>query len=331
MSSDEAADGVDVATLINRLARPFLLPGSQSLGWDDVARRGGVEPEFVQRLWRAMGFADPEDTFPFNESDLEALAAATGLLERGLSRELLLRQARVVGPSIGRIAELFVDELSAWRAEGVADGEILSRLATQFDTTGLERLFGYILRRQLYGALLRRFADADGAEGGARPLAVGFVDLVGFTSMSQQFNEKQIADLAGRFEAVVFDTVVAGGGRFVKGAGDGAMFVADAAAVAATLALAVLRNLEGAGLPEARVGLSWGPAVSREGDYFGSVVNMASRIVSAAPARVVLVSPSLRDAAGAAATGWPAVGVHELKGIGPIELFRADDRATATP
>ena len=330
MSSDEAAGGVDVATLVIRLARPFLLPGSQSLGWDDVAVRGGVEPDFVQRLWRAMGFADPEDALPFNESDVEALAAATGLLERGLSRHLLLRQARVVGPSIGRIAELFVDELASWRAEGIPDGEILARLATQFDTSGLERLFGYILRRQLYGALLRRFADAEGSEGGARLVAVGFVDLVGFTSLSQQFDEKQVADLAGRFEAVVFDTVVAGGGRFVKAAGDGAMFVADDAGGAAAIAAAVLHHLEEAGLPRARVGLSWGPAVSREGDYFGSVVNMASRIVSAAPAGVVLVSPSFRDAAGALAAGWPAVGVHELKGIGDVELFRTDGRVTAT-
>jgi len=323
ISDDDLAEGIDAPKLIARVARPFLLPGTQLLGWNDIAERGGVSPEFVRRLWRAMGFPDPIDERPFNEADLEALGTAVHLVEEGLPPDVVLRQARVVGPSIGRIAELFVDELWHWRDEGMSDGEILSRLQAHFDVSRLERLFGYVLRRQLYSALLRRFGAPDAGDGGARSLAVGFVDLVGFTSLSQQFDEKQVADLAGQFEAVVFDAVVAGGGRFVKAAGDGAMFVADDPEVAVSVATDVLRCLRADDLPPARAGMSWGPVVSREGDYFGAVVNMASRIVAVAAPGTVVVSPALREAMGDAARAWPKAGVHELKGIGEVELYEA--------
>src|SRR5205085_11753473 len=104
------------------------------------------------------------------------------------------------------------------------------------------------------------------------PVAVGFVDLVGFTAISRRLNDDDLSALLSRFEAVTHDMVTDHGGRVVKTIGDEAMFVTDdpAPAVAAGLELATA-HADDANLPDVHGGVAYGPALARDGDYFGAV------------------------------------------------------------
>ena len=114
-------------------------------------------------------------------------------------------------------------------------------------------------------------------------LVVGFLDLVGYTALSQELDADELAELVDRFEALTHDTVAELGGRVVKTIGDEVMFVAEDTAQAATIAL---RLTERTGtdevLPLARAGLACGTVLARDGDYYGPVVNLAHRLVELA-------------------------------------------------
>jgi adenylate cyclase len=121
-------------------------------------------------------------------------------------------------------------------------------------------------------------------------LAVGFADMVGFTTLSQQLSEEELAAVVARFEEVAHDTVTGGGGRVVKMIGDEAMFVADSALDAARIGLALAEAYaDDELLSDVRVALAVGPVLVQDGDFYGPVVNLASRVVNmAAPGAVVV-------------------------------------------
>lgn len=127
-----------------------------------------------------------------------------------------------------------------------------------------------------------------------RTLAVGFADLVGFTSLSQAIEPRELARIVDRFEAVAYEHIPERGGRVVKTIGDEVMFAADDGAVSADIALALAEAYaREADLPGVRVGLASGPTLSWEGDLYGPTVNRASRLVNLARPNTVLVADEL--------------------------------------
>ncbi len=126
---------------------------------------------------------------------------------------------------------------------------------------------------------------------------VGFVDLVGYTALAEGLDDDELAALIERFSALAHDTVVTAGGRIVKTIGDEVMFIADQPAAGASIALELsAASTHDPVLPEARAGLAFGPVLSREGDYFGVVVNLASRLTRLAFPGTVLVSSDVAAA-----------------------------------
>lgn len=83
------------------------------------------------------------------------------------------------------------------------------------------------------------------------------------------------------------------------------------------------------GLPQLRAGVATGLAVSHGGDWYGSPVNMASRVTGVARHGTVLVTESARESVGGAeGFEWSSAGTHHLKGIpGQVELFRVSRAA----
>jgi adenylate cyclase len=159
----------------------------------------------------------------------------------------------------------------------------------------LEGLIGYVWRRHLAAAAARALANPD--EVVARTMAVGFADLVGYTSLTRQVDEDVLVKVISNFESVAFDVIAEHGGRVVKTVGDEVMFVADNAAVGAEIALGLLEAIEAVEeLPGLRVGVACGTVLARLGDLYGEPVNIASRLTSIARANSVLVD---RDMAGA--------------------------------
>jgi len=156
------------------------------------------------------------------------------------------------------------------------------------------------------------------------PPAIAFLDLSGFTRLAGAKGDEEAAKLAVRLSDLVQASSVSRHGRVVKSLGDGVMLHFRDPGGAVTAALDLVDAAPMAGLPPARVGITSGPVVFRDGDYFGRAVNMASRITDYARPSEVLLSEAVAELDTPAGTAFEELGVVELKGIpDPVRLFRA--------
>jgi adenylate cyclase len=154
-----------------------------------------------------------------------------------------------------------------------------------------------------------------------------FADLVGFTRFTTRHGDERAAELAVSFHERVCDLAEELGCYVVKALGDAVMVRSEDGAVAVTLARRILALPEQEGFPLLRVGLDTGPAVERNGDWFGSTVNTASRVVSLASAGELLMTERTRDASTEASDVYLAErGRHHLEGL-PEHVLFGDTRA----
>ena len=310
-----------------------------SLDLDEVAARSGVEAAQIRAFWRALGFPDPRSgERVFTEPDVEMLSNVLEFIEEGaLESGLALQMARVIGSSMARIATAEVDaiesQISVRRRPGAetapdtASADLALLGAAQVLPL-MPKIMDMVWRRHLGVAARRRIVRATAEEG--ESVCVGFADLVGFTAQTQELPEQQLAEVVGRFETIAYDLTGARDGRVVKMIGDEVMFMTDDMASGALLAveMAATYNRE-PGLSDVRVGLASGRVLERDGDVYGSVVNLASRIVNVAYPGAVVVSQDIRD--GLAADDrfvFRSLRSHYLKDIGRVPLWSlraADD------
>lgn len=285
-------------SLWRSLARSLI--GDPELTGAEVAHQAGVDIEQARRLWRALGFAPVrDDERVFARTDVAVLRAIRALLDQQSAEpDVLLQLTRVTGQSLARVAEAQVassaDRVTV-RSGGASDEAAFAAFADSITALvpQLEPLLGYVWRRHLLAALFR-LAASRGNEPAAGSATVGFADLVGFTAISQQLTERELAAMVDRFEALAYEHILERGGRVVKMIGDEVMFTVDDASAAAELALALAAAYAGDdALPDVRVGLAVGPTLSWEGDLFGPTVNLASRLVNLARPGTVLVSDEL--------------------------------------
>ena len=185
-----------------------------------------------------------------------------------------------------------------------------------------------VLRLQLrHGLETEAVSVAERAAGklpGAREVTVCFADLVGFTRLGEAVPPEELESLANRLSAIARD-VAAPPVHFIKTIGDAVMFVSTEPAALLRAALELPGAAEKNDLPQLRVGLAAGNAVRRAGDWFGSPVNLASRVTAVARPGAVLVAESVQGAIGADDDfTWSFAGARHLKGIsGEVKLFRA--------
>jgi adenylate cyclase len=162
----------------------------------------------------------------------------------------------------------------------------------------------------------------------AHPPAILFVDLTGYTRLTEATGDELAARLATRLATVAGDVARERGGEVVKLLGDGAMLCFDAAGPAVAAGISLIRVVPAAGLPEAHVGISAGRVISRDGDYFGHTVNVAARVAGHAGPGEVLVTGEVVTSAGVDATSgavtFQPIGPVPLRNITePVPLFRA--------
>jgi adenylate cyclase len=151
-----------------------------------------------------------------------------------------------------------------------------------------------------------------------------FLDLVGYTHLTEERGDEVAAELAGTLSELVERSSRAHDGAPVKWLGDGVMFHFRDPADAVTFSLEMVQQVPNAGLPPAHIGVAAGPVVAQGGDYFGRTVNLASRIAGRARGGQVLVSKSVADAAAREQVGFIEVGEVNLKGFAkPVEVFEA--------
>jgi len=332
------ADGVIDLLVVDRM----LMPADRSLTGDDVAARAGVPIELVRRLWRALGFPD---TAPgeraFTEMDVGAVRLFSTLVALGaVDEEVGIQMARVIGSSMARIADAEVapgtTPVTISTGDPVADADAFARMAGS-TLPAMARLLEFVWRRHVQAATRRAMLlrARTGSAVASPVMAVGFADMVGFTLLSQQMGEADLAALIGHAEEVAHDTITGLGGRVVKMIGDEAMFVAPSAVDAAGVGLALATAYADDDLlSDVRVGLALGPVLVQDGDYYGPVVNLASRIVTVARPGTVLVSSELRSALGEQAPGrftTTPLRPVPLKGIGRVALWRLYPAEAARP
>jgi adenylate cyclase len=297
---------------------------------EEAAAAAGIEPERVDRIWRAAGLPDVEPGVPyFSDLDVEILRAfAVG--SELFGEEAVSRFTRVMGTSLSSIAEaaltMSVANLSGPMALAGADEATVelassrARAALDLVPSVLEGLFPHHVEMANRRSALSR------SEGALRTvkLVVAFLDLVGFTERSGSLTTDELATAVADFETLANGVIAAHDTRLVKMIGDEVMFVATDAAVAAEIALelrdAVADHPVLTGL---RGGLVFGEVVAQDGDYYGPLVNLAARIVAQAAPGQILASAAVANALAAQrSVVTRSVGEHEVRGFqDPVALF----------
>lgn len=286
-----------------RLER-ILLGGERRYTRLEVADKAGVPISRANRLWRALGFATVADEdVVFTDADVEAVRTADQLISSGLlDPRLETAVTRALGQHLSRLAEWQVSML--WTL--ITENEELGRddrqvaLLVERLVPELERVQDFVWRRHLAAFAGRALASPD-EDLQARTEVAGFVDMVGYTRLTRRIGEKELSEILERFEAVATDVVAEHHGRIVKMIGDEVLFVADSAVDAAEIALTLTeRTTADPDLPEVRAGMAAGRILSRFGDVYGSVVNLAARLTSIARPGTILIDRELaRDLASA--------------------------------
>ncbi len=299
----------------------------------------GADPASLRLLWRSLGFTEPRPGEQLlSDTDLQMLAGIIPFLsDEAFSEDLALQMTRVIGSAMERVATAQVDTILAqFDAAEAASGEVSLPVAERpvevatgdqalaADTAkvlgAMPDVLEFVWRRHLVNAarrrLLRRVA-------GDTAMCVGFADLVGFTAQAQQLSERELAAVVERFEKLAYDVVTAHGGRVVKMIGDEVLFVADDVATGARIALSLSEAYrEDASLSDVRVGLAAGEVLEREGDVYGPVVNLASRIVTVAfPGSVVVSAEVASELAEDSTLAIRSIRSQPIKDIGRVPLW----------
>jgi adenylate cyclase len=155
--------------------------------------------------------------------------------------------------------------------------------------------------------------------------AMCFLDITGYTRLTQERGDDVAVGLAKKVARLVERTSIRYGGKPVKWLGDGVMLYFDDPGPGVRAALETVEGLASAGLPHAHVGLHSGPVLYQEGDYFGQTVNLTARIADFARVDEVLVTQTVADASKEDGIAFVDVGDVELKGVsGTVHLLRAN-------
>lgn len=297
------------------------LVGTPELSARDVAEQAGVTPEQARRFWQALGFPRVStEATPFTRQDVAMLRAAAAVLEREhLDPDVLVQMTRTTGQALARVATMHVSSIAdqierVTSSTDLSDQDVADAVATLGESLQLshEPFLGYIWRRHLLAAISQTVATANGRTADGEVGSVGFADLVGFTALSQQLSDLELARVVGRFEEIAYAHIPDRGGRVVKMIGDEVMFSTADVITAAEIALALADACDADEvIPSVRVGLALGPMLAWEGDLYGPTVNLASRLVGIAYPGTALVS----DEAGRRLAADSAFALRELKSV----------------
>jgi adenylate cyclase len=274
-----------------------LLGGDRKYTRVQVTETAGVSLDRARRLWMAMGFADvDDDAVVFTEGDVEALRVWDALVGSGVvQQDDEASVARALSQPLSRLADWQAQEVLARSREIGGPAGQLAALAEGLLPV-IEGLQSYVWRRHL-AAATGRVLSADRAELSTQLCVVGFADIVGYTTTTRHSDIDALSALLETFEKDATETIATHHGRVVKTVGDEVLFVADTASDAAEIALRLADpDRETDGLPILRVGLAMGQVLSRFGDVYGSVVNLAARLTALARPGTVLIDKELADA-----------------------------------
>jgi adenylate cyclase len=279
----------------------LLLDGPRRYTRLQVAEMSGMAPERTLRLWRALGFPDAADDDPaFTDADIQALDVLSTLIDSGfVGPENEASIARAMGQALSRLADwqtdMLADALTRDAEPGAGRGATAEEAvaAARALLPRLREVQDYVWRRHLAANADRLLAAV--GPGDRRELAVGFADLVGYTSRSRGMGGRELGAMIEDFESTAAEVIARHSGRVVKTVGDGVLFTAGTGVAAVEIGLQLPEAWEAEDRPPLRTGVAFGPVLTRLGDIYSPVVNLASRLTSLARPGTVLVDRDLAD------------------------------------
>jgi adenylate cyclase len=331
-----AADGATLDELKAAVAeeRLALLPVERVLGGGysarDLEEKTGVAAALMLRIRRLTGLpdADPDERV-FADDDVAAAESIKLFLDAGFGEQALSQITMVLGEAMGRVAATITANFAeTFLKPGDTEDEVASRFArlaeqlTPALTPVLVAAFKAHLHEAVRRGMLGRAERESGQIAGATDIGVCFADLVGFTRLGTELEVHELGTVVGQLVELAAE-VPSDPVRLVKTIGDAAMFVSPGLPQLVDTALSLVEAAERAELPALRAGIACGPAVMRAGDYYGTSVNLASRVTGIARPGSVLATEEVRNAA-PDEFEWSFAGKHRLKGLGEAQpLYRA--------
>jgi adenylate cyclase len=153
-----------------------------------------------------------------------------------------------------------------------------------------------------------------------------FADIAGYTALTEAHGDEDAAELAAQFCRAMSDVAAESGGEVIKTIGDAVMVRHSVPAEAVDLGLTAAHDvIAGHGFPAVRVGMHHGPAIEREGDWFGATVNLAARVAALAAGGEVLVTGAVHErAAELEGVAYESRGEQRIRNVAaPVRLFAA--------
>jgi adenylate cyclase len=314
----------------------FSDPDERRLSVEEVSAETGLEPELVERILVILG--TPTDRRgDVSPEDAEALRHCARVLDAGFPLVAFLQLVRVYAQSMRRIADaevrLFhlyvheplirdaVPELEMAEEMGELAADILPLAAPLTDYLH-QRYLRYFVEQDVVGHMEADATAVDTAEIelGHVHVSLCFIDLTGFTRYTEEEGDIEALDVVENFVASV-EATLPREATIVKTIGDEVMVVSPDPLSLTEWAVDFLARFEQR--PQPRVGIHYGDAVYRDGDYFGGQVNLAHRVVNRALAGEVLVTDAVcHSIAASDRLGFEGIGRVSLKGFpSPTELY----------
>jgi len=302
-----------------------------------VSDRTGIPLELLTGIREAIGMAEPSPDDRLREDEMAIVPFIEFQVAEGFRPAAIERLLRVQGDGTRRIAE---QEAAWWNSEVIGPAMSAGKGPEEIGNPALAARSTPLAEQAvlaMYHAHQARSWTANIVEGFEvlmakagihsrlqRLPAICFLDVSGYTRLTQERGDDAAADLATTVARLVRRSSVQHGGKTIKWLGDGVMFYFGDPGPGVRAALEMVDGLADAGLPPAHVGLHAGPVLFQEGDYFGQTVNLTARIADYARQGEVLVSQAVADASREEEVAFDDIGPVELKGVsGTVHLLRA--------
>jgi len=298
----------------------------------EVARETGIEPELIERILAILGTPLEGDRL-LNPHDVQALRHCARVLAAGFPLVAFLQLVRVYAQSLRRIADaevrLFhlyvheplirdgVPELEMAEEMGGLASDILPLASPLIDYLHT-RYLRFFLEQDVIGHMEGELEGT--GELGQVPVTLCFIDLTGFTRYTEEEGDLEALDVIENFVETV-EATLPPEATIVKTIGDEVMVVSPEAASLTEWAVGLLARFPER--PQPRVGIHFASAVYRDGDYFGTHVNLAHRVVGRAQAGEVLATDRVIEAIESrGGLAFEPLGEVSLRGFpAPTELF----------
>jgi adenylate cyclase len=310
----------------------------------EVSAETGLPMEAIETLYANWSLAVPDANDRIRADDAEMLRGRGELIQRfGLDPNMIVAASRFFGENLRKMADSQVrffrsNIIDGLRERGMGWADVLETVGpiAKGMRGGSEQLRATLYDRHLENYIFQQAIEifeaameeaGYGAPRHRQPPAIAFLDMGGYTFLTQKAGDEAAAELAATLASLVQKASRDYGGEPVKLLGDGVMFHFPQPERAVACGLELVESAERQGLPPARMGADVGPVVFRDGDYFGQTVNVAARISDYARPGEVLVSQSMVNETADSAFEFEAIGEIPLKGIRePVPLYSARNR-----